>query len=61
MDHAGRTTCQHSPWFVQVAKPLLCALPLWFRMHQNFRRYHDTGKRFPSLANAFKVRPGLCG
>ena len=37
-----------------VVKPLISALPLWLRMHQNLRRYYDTRKRHPHLPNAFK-------
>eukprot|EP00735_Rhodelphis_limneticus_P013844 TRINITY_DN779_c0_g1::TRINITY_DN779_c0_g1_i1::g.18421::m.18421 TRINITY_DN779_c0_g1::TRINITY_DN779_c0_g1_i1::g.18421 ORF type:complete len:669 (+),score=115.52,sp/Q55B06/SPXS1_DICDI/29.11/3e-80,EXS/PF03124.9/1.9e-74,SPX/PF03105.14/1e-12,SPX/PF03105.14/0.00027 TRINITY_DN779_c0_g1_i1:66-2072(+) len=38
----------------KIMVPLMCALPLWFRMMQCFRRYTETQKRWPYLANAFK-------
>ncbi|KAL3767430.1 hypothetical protein ACHAW5_004823 [Stephanodiscus triporus] len=41
-------------WYKNVAIPLICLLPLWFRFNQCLRRYLDTGKRMPNLANAFK-------
>eukprot|EP00611_Tribonema_gayanum_P030998 TRINITY_DN879_c0_g5_i1.p1 TRINITY_DN879_c0_g5~~TRINITY_DN879_c0_g5_i1.p1 ORF type:complete len:880 (+),score=277.87 TRINITY_DN879_c0_g5_i1:381-2642(+) len=41
-------------WYVSVLVPALCVLPLWLRFQQCLRRYHDTGKRFPNLANALK-------
>ena len=37
-----------------VVIPIICLLPLWFRFYQCLRRYLDTGKRFPHLANAGK-------
>lgn len=41
-------------WYKNVAIPLICLFPLWLRFNQCLRRYHDTGKRMPNLANAFK-------
>ena len=41
-------------WYKNVAIPLICLFPLWLRFNQCLRRYLDTGKRFPNLANAFK-------
>lgn len=41
-------------WYSQILIPLLTLLPLWIRFNQCLRRYTDTGKRFPHLANAFK-------
>eukprot|EP00970_Alexandrium_tamarense_P012905 scaffold3146_cov186-Alexandrium_tamarense.AAC.6 len=41
-------------WYKNVAIPLVCLFPLWLRFNQCLRRYLDTGKRFPNLANAFK-------
>jgi len=41
-------------WYKNVLIPLICLLPLWFRFNQCLRRYLDTGKRWPNLANAFK-------
>lgn len=40
--------------YAHILIPLLTLLPLWFRFNQCLRRYADTGKRFPHLANAFK-------
>lgn len=45
---------QSSFWYKNVLIPLICLLPLWFRFNQCLRRYLDTRKRFPNLANAFK-------
>lgn len=41
-------------WYKNVAIPLICLMPLWIRFNQCLRRYVDTGKRMPNLANAFK-------
>jgi hypothetical protein len=41
-------------WYKNIAIPLICLFPLWLRFNQCLRRYMDTGKRFPNLANAFK-------
>jgi len=41
-------------WYKNIAVPLICLFPLWLRFNQCLRRYMDTGKRFPNLANAFK-------
>ena len=46
--------CFNSRLFNYVAIPLLSALPLWFRFMQCLRRYTDTRKRWPHLANAAK-------
>jgi hypothetical protein len=43
-----------SSWYTNVLIPLVTLLPLWFRFNQCLRRYVDTRKRFPHLANAFK-------
>jgi EXS family/SPX domain len=40
--------------YKNILIPLLTLLPLWFRFNQCLRRYLDTRKRFPHLANAFK-------
>jgi len=40
--------------YKNIAIPLICLLPLWLRFNQCLRRYLDTGKRYPNLANAFK-------
>lgn len=45
---------QHAFWYKNVVIPLICLAPLWFRFNQCLRRYLDTGKRWPNLANAFK-------
>jgi len=44
----------HTFWYKQIAIPLVCILPLWIRFNQCLRKYVDTGKRMPHLANAFK-------
>lgn len=41
-------------WYKNVAIPLVCLFPLWFRFNQCLRRYLDTGKRMPNLANSAK-------
>lgn len=41
-------------WYKNVAIPLICLFPLWLRFNQCLRRYLDSGKRMPNLANAFK-------
>ena len=41
-------------WYKNIAIPLICLMPLWIRFNQCLRRYLDTGKRMPHLANAFK-------
>jgi len=45
---------QHEFWYKNVLIPLVCLIPLWFRFNQCLRRYMDTKKRFPNLANATK-------
>jgi hypothetical protein len=35
-------------------RPIVAALPSWFRLAQCFRRYRDTRQPFPHLANAGK-------
>ena len=47
-------TWLRSTWYTNVLIPLVTLLPLWFRFNQCLRRYVDTRKRFPHLANAFK-------
>jgi xenotropic and polytropic retrovirus receptor 1 len=45
---------QHAFWYKNVLIPLICLFPLWIRFNQCLRRYTDTGKRMPNLANALK-------
>jgi hypothetical protein len=45
-----------SMWYRNIVIPLICLVPLWIRFNQCLRRYMDTRKRMPNLANAFKVR-----
>ncbi|GMH72957.1 hypothetical protein TrST_g2521 [Triparma strigata] len=45
---------QNQFWYTNILIPLICLLPIWFRLMQCLRRYHDTGRRWPNLANAFK-------
>lgn len=47
-------------WYKHVAIPVICLAPLWFRFNQCLRRYYDTNKRFPHLANAFKYALSQC-
>ena len=47
-------TCEHSDALKWVVYPLLSSLPLWFRFMQNLRKYRDTHRRFPFLANGLK-------
>jgi hypothetical protein len=49
-----RHSWQHTFWYKNVVIPLICLFPLWIRFNQCLRRYLDTGKRWPHLANAFK-------
>jgi len=43
-----------SVWYRNIVIPLICLFPLWIRFNQCLRRYMDTRKRMPNLANAFK-------
>lgn len=45
---------QNSLWYKNILIPLICLFPLWIRFNQCLRRYTDTGKRMPNLANALK-------
>jgi len=56
--HAGGF-CERSTWAREVVRPLVAALPLWFRLCQNFHQYFATHSRFPWLANAFKYAVSL--
>ena len=51
--------CVASEVYVRVALPLVLALPLFFRMMQNYRRYTDTRQRWPHMYNAFKYALSL--
>eukprot|EP01029_Cantina_marsupialis_P022720 TRINITY_DN5563_c0_g1_i1.p1 TRINITY_DN5563_c0_g1~~TRINITY_DN5563_c0_g1_i1.p1 ORF type:complete len:662 (-),score=133.52 TRINITY_DN5563_c0_g1_i1:326-2311(-) len=55
----GEKTCTDAVWFKHWATPILIGLPLWFRFMQCIRRYIDTRKRFPNLANALKYAVAL--
>jgi hypothetical protein len=44
----------HTFWYKNLAIPIICLLPLWFRFNQCLRRYFDTRSRLPHLANAAK-------
>ena len=50
----GRSSWSNTTWYSKLLIPLITLLPLWFRFNQCLRRYMDTRKRFPHLANAFK-------
>ena len=54
LKEASRHEWSRSTLYSNILIPLLTLLPLWFRFNQCLRRYTDTGKRFPHLANAFK-------
>lgn len=45
---------QHKIWYKNILIPLVCLFPLWIRFNQCLRRYMDTKKRLPNLANALK-------
>lgn len=51
---AEQRTCETSLVMTLYLKPLITALPLWLRMHQNLRRYYESRERHPWLPNAFK-------
>jgi len=55
-DDAGKNwkNWQHQFWYSKVLIPLICLFPLMIRFLQCIRRYRDTKKRIPNLANAFK-------
>jgi xenotropic and polytropic retrovirus receptor 1 len=44
----------HSLWYKNILIPILTQLPLLMRFNQCLRKFHDTGERFPHLANAGK-------
>ena len=50
----GMHKWQQSFWYKNVLIPLICLFPLWIRFNQCLRKYTDTGKRMPNLANALK-------
>ena len=52
-DDNGRI-CLDSPVLEQIINPIVSALPLWLRLLQCLRRYHDTHERFPHMVNAGK-------
>lgn len=51
---AQRHTWAKATYYRNVLIPILTLFPLLIRFNQCLRRYADTGKRFPHLANAFK-------
>jgi len=53
LKHPSRHLQSHFA-YTHVAIPLICLLPIWFRLMQCLRRYFDTSKRWPNLANALK-------
>ncbi|CAM9832553.1 unnamed protein product [Pylaiella littoralis] len=52
--HGSGGSWQRTSSYVNLVIPALCILPLWLRFQQCIRRYHDTQKRFPHLANCLK-------
>lgn len=51
--------CATSPLAKNLVGPLCAALPLWWRLCQNLRKYHMTHNRFPWLANALKYATSM--
>ena len=47
-------------WYKSVAIPLVCCFPLFVRFNQCLRKYMDTRKAMPNLANAFKYAMSQC-
>ena len=54
VDSGDAPKCLENPVYTDVMVPLMCALPLWFRLQQNLRRFYDTGQHWPNLGNALK-------
>ena len=54
IDTGSRNNWQQTIWYRNIIIPLVCLLPLWIRFAQCLRKYMDTGKRWPNLANAAK-------
>jgi len=54
LKQSTRHVWAHSFWYKNVLIPVICLLPLLFRFNQCLRKFLDTGKRFPHLANAAK-------
>lgn len=53
-DNDAGNVCLNSFALTRVLTPIISALPLWLRMLQCLRRYHDTHERFPHMVNAGK-------
>ena len=51
---ADRHPWAKTTYYRNILIPILTLFPLLIRFNQCLRRYADTGKRFPHLANAFK-------
>ena len=51
---SSRHLWAHTFWYKNILMPFICLLPLVFRFNQCLRKFHDTGKRLPHLANASK-------
>jgi hypothetical protein len=51
---SSRHTWANATYYRNVLIPILTLFPLLIRFNQCLRRYADTGKRLPHLANAFK-------
>ena len=47
-------------WYKSVAIPLVCCFPLFVRFNQCLRKYMDTRKAMPNLANALKYAMSQC-
>jgi len=53
-DRLKEDACTHSFVFDGIFTPIIIASPLIFRILQNLRRFYDTKKRVPHIANATK-------
>mmetsp|Transcript_32768 Transcript_32768/g.81375 ORF Transcript_32768/g.81375 Transcript_32768/m.81375 type:complete len:718 (-) Transcript_32768:130-2283(-) len=51
--------CETAPVVKQIIRPLIAALPLWFRLCQNLHQYHATHTRFPWLLNGLKYATSM--
>jgi hypothetical protein len=48
------SSCRDDWAFSHYVTPMICTLPLWFRLCQNARHYYDTGHPWPTNGNLFK-------
>jgi len=52
--HDSEEDLQTSSIYQRVVIPVICILPLWIRFQQCLRRFYDTKRRWPHLANGLK-------